>query len=191
MRGAYRSVHAGGAWWGARRSGATQILPWLWIGGRAAATDCGWDNSHVRAHPSLFTPAQTPPLVSPQRSMVRPPRFARPLTRLGCTGHSGPPLPLNPPQGITHLVNCCEPWCLMGPRANDLQYCGFEVRRQPVPPPSSLPPATTRARDSRFSHYLDTNWRPASLHACSASILAPAPEVSLARLSSRSFPFTP
>lgn len=29
--------------------------------------------------------------------------------------------------GVTHILNCCEPWCADGPNADNLEYVGFEA----------------------------------------------------------------
>jgi len=34
-------------------------------------------------------------------------------------------------QGVTHILNCCEPWCANGPNFENLVYVGFEAQDEP------------------------------------------------------------
>jgi len=34
-------------------------------------------------------------------------------------------------QEITHVINCCEPWCADGPNYENLKYCGFRAYDEP------------------------------------------------------------
>ena len=30
-------------------------------------------------------------------------------------------------QGVTHILNCCEPWVASGPNDHEVKYAGFEA----------------------------------------------------------------
>lgn len=58
---------------------ASEVLPWLWLGGKPAAENAARDNT----------------------------------------------------LDVTHMLNCCEPWCADGPNFSRLRYAGFEALDAP------------------------------------------------------------